>query len=1072
MRFCGGCGSPLVAAADQPRDSAQRRHMTVMFCDLVGSTRLAEELDPEDLRDVFIDYRGVCTREIARCGGYTANYMGDGVLVYFGYPQAHEDDPRRAVRAGLGILEGIADLNRQLEARFGISVRGRIGVHTGLVVAAEMEAGVVGEKYAIVGETPNIAARLESAAEPGSIAISEATQRLIAGYVETESLGQLPLKGVSRPIEVFRVVRDTGAVNRLDVAGPGRLTPLVGRGDELDRLLDRWQMAAMGQGGAVHISGPAGIGKSRVARALHERLAAVGHTLQVWQCSAYHQSSALHPVIEHLESRLQLDRTAALEEQRRVLWKAVSDAGADPTTAVALLANLLSIPDGAPSGETVLAPVDARAATLSLLEELLITNGANHPSLLVVEDLHWASPTTLDFLARIVATIQSLPVLAVFTFRPGFEPPWASEPGIVDLELSALSPVEVSALVRAAGRGTTLPPELVARVVESADGIPLFVEEMVKMLGVSATGDAPRNDLVDLTRHHVAVPPTLQGLLTARLDQLPEVREITQIAAVLGREFSLDLLGELCALDTASVKDAVQRMVDEDVVRPIGRRGRGRYQFRHALLREVAYASLLKRRRQEHHAKAADAIANRFSSLAAREPEVVAHHYTEAGAPAQALHYWRSAGVRALSGAAFLEAADHFRRGLDAVEQTPPSVDRDRQEVEFLSHLAASLQAGRGYAAPGVGDLYARARATGEKLGDETQLLFLIRGEWMYHLLRADYHAALKLAQQMMRLGRQRGDRATRVEAHLYLGLVYLFTAQFEIARSHLEDAIVLYERPDRPDQIYEALGDSGAGAMAYLATVLWTLGYDDESLERSDQSLRLAGEVATPMTNAQAWGMRAMLHLARKEPALTAQWVEKTVEFATDRSIPYWLNLSSLLDGWIRARVSRTREGLERFRDSLEAYLATGAKLGLPDFTLLLADLCRVNGDPAGGLDAIHQAEIHIEATGERYSESDLLRAKAELLLALEEPDVAAAEAALQRSIAVAKAQRARLPELRATAALAKLQFKLGDFAPVRDALEDVCAWFPSTSEIADVREVRALLVQLDSAGRRPEAR
>lgn len=1040
--------------------------MTVMFCDLVGSTRLAEELDPEDLRDVFVAYRAVCTREIERSGGYTANYMGDGVLVYFGYPKAHEDDPRRAVRAGLGILEGIADLNGQLEARFGISVRGRIGVHTGLVVAAEMGAGVVGEKYAIVGETPNIAARLESAAEPGSIAISEATQRLITGYVETEALGQLPLKGVSRPIEVYRVVRDTGAVNRLDVAGPGRLTPLVGREDELGRLLDRWHMAAAGQGGAVHLSGPPGIGKSRVARALHERLGTAGPTLQVWQCSAYHQSSALHPVIEHLEGRLRLDRTAAAEEQRRVLWKAVGDAGADPTTAVPLLANLLSIPDDAPTSDVVLAPLDVRAATLNLLESLLVSNGANHPLLLVVEDLHWASPTTLDLLGRIVATIQSLPVLAVFTFRSGFVPPWATEPGTVDLdlELAALSPIEVSALVLAAGRGMAIAPELIARVVESADGIPLFVEEMVKMLDTSAIAGAPGNDLIDLTRHHVAVPPTLQGLLTARLDQLPEVREITQIAAVLGREFSLELLGELCALDSASVKVAVQRLVDEDVVRPIGRRGRGRYQFRHALLREVAYASLLKRRRQAHHANAADTIANRFSALAAREPEVVAHHYTEAGEPAQALHYWRAAGVRALSGAAFLEAADHFRRGLDAVEQTPPSFDRDRQEVEFLSHLGASLQAGRGYAAPGVGDLYARARATGEQLGDETQLLFVIRGEWMYHLLRADYHAALKLAEQMMRLGRQRGDRATRVEAHLYLGLVYLFTAQFEIARSHLEDAIALYERPDHPDQIYEALGDSGVGAMAYLAGVLWTLGYDDESLQRSDQSLRLAGEVATPMTNAQAWGMRAMLHLARKEPALTAQWVEKTVEFATDRSIPYWLNLSSLLDGWIRARISRTRDGLERFRDSLEAYLATGAKLGLPDFTLLLADLCRVNGDPAAGLEAIHQAEIHIEATGERYSESDLFRAKAELLLALDEPDVVAAEVALRRSIAVAKAQRARLPELRATAALAKLQLKQGDLVLVRDALEEVCAWFPPTSDIADVREVRALLVQLDT--------
>ncbi len=752
MKFCGGCGRPLL---DHQREAAERRHMTVMFCDLAGSTQLAEELDPEDLRDVFVAYQRMCTHAIERCGGYTAKYMGDGLLVYFGYPVAHEDDPQRAIRAGLGILEGLAELNGQLEVRFGISLRGRIGVHTGLVVAGEMGAGDTREEYAIVGETPNIAARLEAVAEPGSIAISQATQRLIAGYFDTEALGPLPLKGVSRSIEVYRVVRDTGAVNRLDVAGPGRLTPLVGREDELDRLLERWDAAAMGEGGAVHISGSAGIGKSRVARALHDRLTGAGHTRQVWQCSASHQSSPLHPVITHLESWVRLDRTAAPDEQRRVLHAAIGETVEDPAAAVSLLANLLDIPESAPSAG--MAPLDVRAATLNVLEALLITNAANHPSLLVVEDLHWASPTTLDFLARIVATIRSIPVLAIFTYRTGFEPPWADEPGILELELAALSSDEVSALVRAAGQGMAIPPDLVERVVESADGVPLFVEEMVKMLASSAADEAPRTDGVDLNRHRVVVPPTLQGLLTARLDTIPEVREVTQIASVLGREFSLEVLETLCPLDRASLLDAVRRLVDEDVVRPIGDGLRARYEFRHALLREVAYGSILKRRRQEYHANAADALAHRFSALAAREPEVVAHHYSEAGSAAEALHYWRAAGVRALAGASFLEAAEHFRRGLDAVEQTPASAERDRHEVEFLSHLGASLQAGRGYAAPGVDDVYSRARVTCERVGDEAQLLFVIRGQWMYHLLRADYPAALDLAEQMMRLGRQTG---------------------------------------------------------------------------------------------------------------------------------------------------------------------------------------------------------------------------------------------------------------------------------------------------------------------------
>src|SRR5918992_1354015 len=682
MRFCGGCGGrledrPVVVPTATAKDTAQRRHMTALFCDLVGSTPLVQSLDAEDFREVLGDYQHACVRAIERFDGYTARYVGDGLVAYFGFPRAHEDDAQRAVHAGLGILEELVALNEDLGDRLGISLQVRIGLHTGVVIVGEMGGGERRSQHEIVGEMPHIAARLESIAPPGSVVISDVTYDFVEGYFETEPLGEKELKGIARPVGVYRVLRPTGAVGRLEVADARRLTPVVGRDRELERLAGAWQQAESGQGAVVHVTGEAGIGKSRLVRTLVERLGEEVGAVQTWQCSAHHQSTSLYPVARYLERRQDRARTKSAEDELKALDQAVA--------------------------EQSLTPRDARTARLKVLESLLVTDPASHPLLLVVEDLHWADPTTVELLGRLVTGLPALPVLCVMTFRRELEPPWTGRLPVLEIALGPLSPEEVRAMATAAS-DTKLDPAVLEAVDSAADGVPLFVEEMLRMLehaeGSNGEGQAPLP---------TAVPPTLEGLLTERLDRLPELADVIDLAAVLGREFDCSLLAALEPRNGAVVAPALAQLAAHNVVRPVAG-APSRCEFSHTLLQEAAYERILRRRRRELHGRVAGTLASSFPEVAARHPEVVAHHWSAAGEYEKALPLWQAAGTGALERAAYLEAAEHLRRGLEALDEAGPHPDDDPAAVDLPTHLAAALQAGPGDPPPGGGGADDRAR--------------------------------------------------------------------------------------------------------------------------------------------------------------------------------------------------------------------------------------------------------------------------------------------------------------------------------------------------------------------------
>jgi len=1027
--------------------------MTVMFCDIVGSTPLAEMLDPEDFREILTGYQEACARATDRFHGYIARYAGDGIVVYFGYPQAREDSAECAVHAGLGVLDELEKLNLGLRDEHGLTLRVRIGIHTGMVVAGEMGVGETREKMAIVGETPHIAARLESIAAPQTVVISDATKDLVEGYFVTESLGAQQLKGVSRLIGVHRALRATGAIGRLEVAGERRLTPLVGRDHELARLAQAWQQVKRGHGAIVHLTGEAGIGKSRIVRELLDRLNPQVGEAQIWRCSPHHQGTSLHPVIRYLERLLAFDAGRPAAENMAILSEAVQAAGLTPAEAVPILAGLLGIRGEQGDPPTGLTARDVRTATLHILEALLVANPARHPLLLVVEDVHWADPSTVELLHRVVADLAHLPVLCLLTFRPEFAPPWAQSSPVLELGLGPLTSENVRALAAWASV-EPLDPAVLEWVDTTADGVPLFVEETLKMLEHSEQLSVG-NGRDSLTH----VPSTLQGLLTERLDRLPALGGVVDVAAVLGREFDRELLVALWPSDGPELEPAMAQLAVQDVLRPVPGE-RARCEFSHALLQEAAYDRILRRRRQALHGQVAGVLTERFRPLVEREPEVVARHWDYAAEPEKAVGYWHTAGMRALQRAAFLESAEHFRRGLEALDTAGVDESGDLERVDLLTYRAASLQAAHGYAAGGVQQAYAAARRVCERTtGAEERLVSVNRGEWSFYLLRADYGQALALGDEMLALGEQAGDEVRMAEGHLYRGMVHMYLANFDVARDHLEQAYALYRRSAQFAQISEAQGDLGVGALAYLSLILWNLGYADESRDRSDLCLELTDEVGGPVTKAQAWGMRSILHLARGEPVELRHWTEKTRAHSADLNVGYWHTVSLLHAGWQQGRAGQLRPSISVLEEQLKAYLASGSRLSLPHFYILLADLRLTAGDQREALEALRAGRAHVIDTGERFSESELSRFMGRALMTGDSPDPDAATAAYEQAIAAAADQNARLLELRAVTGLAVHQGRTGEEATALERVAELCDWFGPASQLPDIVRARRLL-------------
>jgi class 3 adenylate cyclase/predicted ATPase len=1071
---------------DPKPTAAERRQLTVMFCDLVGSTPLAEQLDPEELREVVQEYQAVCGELIHRFGGYIARYVGDALLVYFGYPHAHEDDAQRAVRAGLEIVAAMPPLNARLQPKATVlqtsPLQVRIGIHTGLVVVGEMGGDDYREAMAL-GETPNIAARLQGMAEPNTIVISAATSRLIAGLFTCHNLGPQTLKGVTMPVIAYRVLSESGVQSRFEVTVTTGLTPLVGREEEVGLLWQRWEQVKEGAGQVVFLSGEAGIGKSRLVRVLKERIA--GET-QVWlecRCSPYHQNSALYPLIDVVQRVLQFQRDDSPEEKLHKLEVTLQVGAIHEVPlrleVVPLVASLLSLPLPNRYPPLNLTPQRQKQKTLEAVLTWLLAEAEQQPVAFIVEDLHWADPSTMEFLGLLVEQVPTARLLTILAFRPEFTPPWPSRSHLTHLTLQRLPRQQVEAMVEKLTSDQGLPAAVVQQIVAKTDGVPLFVEELTKTILES---------IESIGSIESAIPTTLQDSLMARLDRLGPAKEIAQLGAILGREFSYELLHAVSSLDEAALQQGLRQLVEAELLYQRGLPPQATYFFKHALVQDTAYQSLLKSTRQQYHRQIAQRLEEQFSVTKEMQPELLAHHYTEAGLAEQAISYWQQAGQRAAQRSANAEAINHLMKGLELLRTLPDTPERTQQELTLQIALGAALFAIKGYSAPEVEETHTRARVLCQQLGETPQLVPVLFRLVVFYFNRGEIQTAYELAKQMMRLAQSAQDRYLLSLAHTALGWTLYFLGELTSARLHVEQAIALCD-PQQPPRLTVNTDDPRVGCLSYAAWVLWYLGYPDQALKRSHEAVALAEELSRPYSLAYALGFAAMLHLLRREGQLARERAEAVMTLSTEQGFPYWLAWGTRVQGWVLAEQGQVEEGIGQMQQGLAAFRAMGTEVGraiyLADLATAYAKVRRVEE----GLSVLAEALTAVNKTEERNYEADLYRLKGELLLAQEghrlqavgfrektkeakeglrlqavdfREKVEEAEACFHKAIEIARQQQAKSLELRVVMSLARLWQSHGRKEEAHRMLADIYSWFTEGFDTKDLQEAKALLTEL----------
>jgi predicted ATPase/class 3 adenylate cyclase len=875
------------APSVQHTPEAERRQLTVLFCDLVDSTVLSRRLDPEYYREVVRAYQATCADIIQRFDGHIAQYLGDGLLVYFGYPRAHEDDAQRAVRTGLGILAALGTLNARLVQDKGVRLAMRVGIHTGLVVVGEMGSGSRHEHLAL-GDTPNLAARLQGVAAPGTVVISDATSRLVQGYFMCQDLGRHALKGMDTPVQVYQVLEESAAQSRLDVAGATGLTPLVGREVEVSLLQERWAQSRDGLGQVVLLSGEAGIGKSRLVQVLTERVVDAGAPRLTLRCSPYHTNSALYPVIEHLQRVLHWHRDASPEARLATLEQALQGVHLPLAEVVPLVAALLSLPVPERYPPLPLSPQRQKQQTQETLVAWLLAETAQQPVLTIWEDLHWADPSTLELLGLLLDQVPTARLLLVLTARPEFRPSWAPRSYVTPLSLTRLTRQQIEEMVLRVTGGKPLPAEVVQQIVAKTDGIPLFVEELVKtILESRLVQEADGRYGLTGPLPPLAIPATLQDALMARLDRLAAVKEVAQLGAMVGREFAYEVLRAVSPLDEVALQQGLAQLVEAELLYQRGIPPQATYIFKHALVQDAAYQSLLRSTRQQYHQRIAQVLEERFPETAETQPEWLAHHYTQAGLTEQAVHYWQRAGQHASDRSAHLEAVSHFTTGIELLKTLPETPAHTQHALTLHLALGAALLITKGQAAPEVEHAYTQARVLCQQVGETPELVPVLFGLSRFYMARPQLHTARELGETLLRLAQHSHDPALAVIAHYTLGVASWWLGVLPAARQHLEDGIAHYTPDQRRAPVLRIGYDLGVGCRGMVARVLWLLGYPEQALARLHEALALAHALAHPFSLAAAQGGAAMVYQCRRDVPAVHEQAEAAVALATAQGSP-----------------------------------------------------------------------------------------------------------------------------------------------------------------------------------------
>ncbi len=1037
----------------------------MLFCDLVDSTRLASKLDPEEWRELVGAYQKVSTEEIQRLAGHVAQYLGDGLLVYFGYPQAHEDDAIRGVSAALEIIDRLPQLNAQIRERLpalgdeGLHVR--IGVHTGPVVVGDVGGGEQPERLA-QGDTVNLASRLLAECEPDAVVISEATLQLVRGVFVADDLGRKSLKGFADPVPVHRVLRRSGVRSRLDVAAATGLTPLVGREQEVALLLDRWELVTEERGQVVLLGGEAGMGKSRLVQVLHERLAENPQSWVELRGSPYHENNPLYPVIDLLERALFLSREDSAEDRVVKLEAALSRSGFSLPKVFPLFANLLSIPLPERYPRLSLIPDAQRRLMLESLATWLFALTKEQPMILVAEDLQWIDPSTLEVIGMLVEQAPTASLLLLATFRPGIRLPWASRSHMVQLTLNPLSRRQVREMIEGITGGKTLPAEVVEEVVAKTDGVPLFVEELIKMLLESEL-------LVERDQEYelagplppLAIPATLQDSLMARLDRLGPTKEVVQLGAVLGREFSHEMLEAISSQVGETLERALDRLVSAELLYRRGAPPEATYTFKHSMIQDTAYQSLLKSARQKFHARIAEVLEKRFPEGVESAPEMIARHYDEAGLAEPAIAHYQRAGERAEERSANQEAIVQLGRALELLGKLPETPERNRRELEIQMAMAASLSAARGWGDPECVGAFERARELASRIGGGPELPRVLVGLATSYYAKGELAASAEVAKQALALA-ERAGAIHLLSAHYAVGAPAYYQGDVSRALEHMEQAIELYDPAEHAAFAHTFGSDRGVTSRSYAAWCHWFLGYPDRAQAVGQEAVALAERVEHPYTLGAALAFDGILHLARREPGRVQERAEEAIAQCERVGLPLFLGVGRTLRGWARAEAGESIEGMAEIQQGLAELMRTGTGAGAPTFLAMLAEASWQVGRYDQALGAIGLGVARAQETGQHYWDAELHRLRAQILLDKDVASSEEAEALFRRALEIARGQQGKSFELRTATNLARLLASRGQRDEARNLLAPVYDWFTEGFDTRDLKDAKALLDEL----------
>jgi class 3 adenylate cyclase/tetratricopeptide (TPR) repeat protein len=1055
------------AAAAAPRREAERRHLTVMFCDLVDSTPLAERLDPEELAEVFALWQVACNEAIAEHGGHVADYRGDGVFVYFGYPSAHEDGPHRAIRAALGLLRLLTDLNTRLQERYATTLSVRIGIHTGLVMLSDLGGRFQRDQFAL-GETPNIAARLQALAEPNQIIVSGAVCNIVRGFFDLEDLGERTLKGVSRAVAIYRVLGTTGVTDRLQAASEEGHTPFIARGAELAALQLRWRLSVEGRGQAVLLTGEAGIGKSRLVQKIIGVAEDDTDQRIVFRCSAYHGASALHPVIEYVERYLQIERDETVMARFAKLRQSLAESGSpNPQRDAELIAGVLGLQIEETALPRTLTAQQRRAQTFEALRAWPIRSAKDRPLLFIVEDLHWADPSTLEYLELVLQAIGTERVFLFMTSRPEYHSEWAEKTTLTLVPLARLADAEADQLIDQVLRGKSIPRELRRQIVARADGVPLFIEELVAMLLESGLLREEAGVYVPLRPvSTLPIPTTLQDLLTARLDRIDASREAAQLAAALGRDFSFELISAVSPWETSSLLSRLDKLVHAELIVQQGVAPNAVYRFKHALIQDAAYQSMLKTRRQQYHQLIGQTLAQQFPETVATQPEILAHHYTEAGMDDLAIQHWREAGELALKRSANQEALHHVERGLELV-----AADKDNQahrHEELLLQMArgTALLFLKGQSAPEVVACFQRAHELSHGLGDTPELFLVLFGLWRTYMSRGLLEPARQSAEQMQDMAERLGDRALIVGAKCALSLALFHLCDLAKSLSLAGSAVAMYDAllpKERESPIFNLGQHPALASYLCMSFILLLTGSAERALRYERLAADFARSTGMPFQIANAAGWSLLLASLRRDGEAALENADKVLALAKEHGFPQWQYLGTFQRAVVLIEQGAHEVGLAQARESLTTIEKIGYGIAKMRCHALVAEAEAQLGHLPEGLAALRLAFASLGQSGETWWEPELHRIQGELGLLPGGTAEPSSEDCFRRALEISEAKGLWLFALRAATSLARRLKAQGRNSEARPVLSRILEKIKEGFWTRDVVEARALLDTLE---------